>query len=176
MQGRSIRNKLLYTYGRLMFLLIAVFFVLSFLIIIQLKNRGIDSLIENSIEHIFENIDSLLSSSVRNRLQNETDKLLALAESYQQLSETGILTEEDAKSLVLEIIGSERIGNSGYCYVTDYNGLMLQHYIDDYIGEDFSDDHVISRQLNMQSGYLDYSYQNPGDPAPAGQNTVHEAF
>ncbi len=160
---KSIRRKLMYAYGLLMFSLIVIFFGLNILITSQLKVKGIDNLIEESIDGFFRNIESLIKGTVNQYLLKENEKYITLAESYNDLVSEGYITREDAQSRLRKIIASEKIGESGYTYVMSYEGIMIEHPVTEYVGRDFGSDPGYKRVETMQNGYIEYQRENPGD-------------
>ena len=142
---------------------ILVFFCLNIFTTSQLKKRGIDNLVEHSINNIFTSIENRLTYSVRQYLLFENEKILYLIQSFAALSEQGVLTDEEARIKSLQVISSVKIGNSGYPYVISNDGIMLQHPVESYIGEDYSSGSNFHKQLLMEKGYLEYEHENPGE-------------
>ena len=160
---RTIRKKLFYTYGLLMTAFIIVFLGLSIFSTYQLKTKGIDNLIEISIDAVFRNIESLMHESVNFYLLKENEKIITLAEEYMHFVSRGYMSEEDARMRLRKIISSQQIGESGYTFVMNYEGIILEHPYDEFVNLDYSTNELFRQLSRMDGGYLSYEHENPGE-------------
>ena len=160
---RSIRTRLVISYGSIVLIFLSVFITFNIIVINKLKTNSIDKMIENSTASVLSNIEGLIRSSVSQHLQLENDKLKSLAENYMTLSEEGYISREEAVSRIISLISEDGIGESGYSYAVDMDGIMVAHPVEEYRDRDFSWDEGIQRQLTQQEGYIEYRWQNPDD-------------
>lgn len=159
----SIRGKLAISYGILMALFLLIFIFFNGFLIQRLKNGGIDNWLEQQTMTTFESLEILTQQSIRQRIELENHKLLDIVETLYDLSQTGVLTDEEARTRALELVREASLGESGYSYVLSTEGIMLSHPVESYRGKDLSWDYGIKKQMNLLEAFFTYERQNPGD-------------
>jgi signal transduction histidine kinase len=61
---------------------------------------------------------------------------------------------------------SQTIGSTGYNYCIDSRGVAVVHPNKGVLGNDYSYRGFIKKQITLRNGYLEYDWQNPGEPTP----------
>ena len=106
-------------------------------------------------------IDSAVNTSIKNYLDAITQINKEIVASYYTRFKAGEISEDAAKNEVEKILLAERVGQTGYIYVVDSNGLLKVHpYLK---STDLSRFDFIKTQINKKYGYLEYSWKNPSD-------------
>ncbi len=163
LKQHSIRKKLTVNYGGLILLILVVFILFSSLMIFRFKTEGIDHLLYKSIEIMAGEIDDLIENSVKDRLLLENKRVIALVQELHELYEQEGLKMDEIEARLADFISSGRFGESGYSYALDDRGMMMAHPVTEYEGIDFSGESIVSRQMEIESGYLEYDWKNPRD-------------
>ncbi|MBF0199823.1 MAG: cache domain-containing protein [Desulfamplus sp.] len=161
----KIRNKLLLT-----FLLLFIPFMIagSFIGYLQIKK-----LLQANIEQaLFEKTESLVTAirgaasiSIKNRLRAIAEKNLDITQYYYNKYRSGLISRTEAMNLIEEIFLSQSVGISGYIYCLDSNARVVIHPNEMVKGSDVSDHGFVMEQIKTREGYLEYEWQNPGEPA-----------
>ena len=107
-------------------------------------------------------IDSTVNESIINYLRASTD-------SYKEYGEylyTQYLNEEislsELEELFFEFLSSQVIGETGYAYIIDSNGVIVYHPFLDK-GTDISEYDFIQTQIEGKIGFISYEWQNVGE-------------
>ena len=106
-------------------------------------------------------IDSAVNASIRNNLRAIAETNKNIMEMYYNRYTTGELTEKEAKDVVEKILLSQPVGDTGYIYVVDSNGVLKIH--PQLKGADLSRYDFIKEQIKRKVGYMEYSWKNPSD-------------
>jgi len=124
-----------------------------------------DELVMENLESITEStynlIDSAVNVSIRNHLRAIAEKNKDLIQLYYDKSQEGELSEIEAKATINEILTSQKVGDSGYTYLLDSNGVLSHHPT--VSGEDISSYDFVKEQIKTKEGYLSYYWKNPED-------------
>jgi diguanylate cyclase (GGDEF)-like protein/PAS domain S-box-containing protein len=113
-----------------------------------------------AVKEVIENAAHL---GIRNHLQTiahtNVDTLVALENQVR----AGKLTREAAQQVAAEIFLAQRIGDEGYVYVVNSQGIVQVHPQASLAQADLSQEPFIRRQVAQQNGLLDYAWKNPGE-------------
>ncbi|MCP3930959.1 MAG: hypothetical protein GY705_17885, partial [Bacteroidetes bacterium] len=113
-QSLPIKQKLLYGY------------LLSFLVVITLGNMllyiyvrttiedNIESELKNTTSTILNMVQAAIDASITNHLRATAEKNLEIINRIYSRQKAGKYTEEEAKNLAVDILGSQTIGKTGY--------------------------------------------------------------
>ena len=103
-------------------------------------------------------------ASVRNYLRGLADfDRQQVGAIYRQFTE-GSLTEAEAKARARRVLLENKVGDTGYVYVLNSKGKVLIHPNEWVEGSDVSDQAFVRDQMARRNGYLEYEWQNPGEP------------
>ncbi len=152
-QNLSIKSKLYLGY-LLSFLVITL--ISSSILYFKAKNSIISDL-ENELSNAtmaqVKLIEAATNAAAINQLKVSAEKNLQIIAGIYQTD----LKESQAKQQAADILKSQSIGKTGYLYVVDSRGTVLVHPDSSQIGEDFSSQYYIRKQLSQKYGLLEYS-------------------
>ncbi len=165
-QSLPIKQKLLYGY------------LLSFLVVITLGNMllyiyvrtiiedNIESELKNTTSTILNMVQTAIDASITNYLRATAEKNFEIINRIYSQQKAGKYTEEEAKKLAADMLGSQTIGKTGYIYCVDSRGIMQVHTNKKLIGQNLSKHNFINEQKRRRNGYLEYDWANPGENEP----------
>lgn len=111
----------------------------------------------HSVKEVVENAAHL---AIRNHLQTIARTNVATLSVLEQQVQAGDLTREAAQHLAAEIFLDQRIGDQGYVYVVNGQGIIQLHPVAELIQADLSGKDFIRQQMAMKNGLLDYTWKN----------------
>ncbi len=163
---KHLRHKLLFSY--------AIVFIVSISLgsafIYHLVRKSIESNIERELNNTTNTILNLVHTSatvsIKNHLRAVAENSLELVRYYHQKSLDGLITPEQAQKEVAGLMLSHTIGESGYIYCIDSEGVVKVHPETALIGKSVADFHFIQEQVRRKKGYIEYDWQNPGEHLP----------
>ncbi len=137
---------------------------ISFRMTKELNNNLVMENLETINDTTYNLIDTSMKVTIKNYLRAISEKNLEIVESYYDLVLSGELTEAEGKEEVSKIFEAQSVGETGYVYVLNSEGILIDHPV--LTGEDISDNDFVQNQIIQKSGYLEYLWQNPGDDIP----------
>jgi signal transduction histidine kinase/CheY-like chemotaxis protein len=159
----SIRSKLLLGY----LTPFVLFFVTAALILYPLVRRTIETNIESELNNTTKTILSMVKTaadaSIKNYLRAVAEKNKDIVEASYRLYQQGVLSEFEAKERAVSVLLSQRIGETGYIYCLDSQGIIRVHPVEDLHGIDLTQYGFIQEQLLKKEGYVEYDWKNPGE-------------
>lgn len=165
----NIRTKLFVSYScAFLFILITLSLGLFFFFRATIE-RNIEDELEQSTSALLNMVEIATEVSLKNYLRATAEKNLEIARYYQQRASRGELSEAEAKRRVAEIFLHQHIGQSGYIYSIDSDGILQVHPERSLVGVNISNYDFVSAQKERKNGYLAYDWQNPGEEHPRGK-------
>ena len=129
-------------------------------IVTENTNKDLENLVVNTSRSVDFAISSTIEAYLRSVAERNREIIDAL---YQQVLD-GAATEEETFNEIADIFASQVIGDTGYLYALSGDGVIRIHPSESLIGENVSDDFdFVRRQIQMEDGYLEYMWKNPGD-------------
>jgi methyl-accepting chemotaxis protein len=130
------------------------------------------------------------ASMIRERqaqLKTLVEEAMSVSKYYYALSQQNKLSEADAQTQALAVIGSIRYGSDGYLSINNSQAVMLMHPIKpELVGKNLSDftdpagDHVfteLSTAANQPGGgFVDYLWAKPGHAKPVPKTSYGGRF
>ena len=159
----SIRYKLFYGYGLAFIVAVVIGNVLLFLATSKTLETNIEVELRNTTQAILHMVKTTTDVAIRNYLRAVAEKNRDVVTYLYELSESGKITEAEAKKRAGEILLSQVIGTTGYIYCVDSSGIMKVHPRQELLGVDLSENKFISLQKIQKNGYLEYDWANPGE-------------
>lgn len=160
---RRIRHKLLISYSIVFFLSIC----LGSLLIYHFVRNNIETNIERELNNTTNSILNLVRTSatvsIKNHLRAIAEKNLELVRHFHRKSLNGALTRDQAQKEVAELMLSQTIGESGYIYCIDSDGVVKVHPRSALIETNVTDFEFVKEQLKRKKGYIEYDWKNPGE-------------
>jgi len=125
--------------------------------------ENIESKLSNATDSILNMVETTAQASIKNYLRAVAEKNLEIASFYHSRVQEELIPEQAAKDQLKEIFLSQAIGNTGYIYCIDSNGIAVMHPNPLVEDVDFSHFAFIQNQMQRKEGYLEYEWKNPGE-------------
>ena len=159
----KIRNQLLISFILLFIPLTLAGTTITYNQVQTLLKKSYERELENTTNSLTQLIRTAASVSVRNRLRAIAEKNLDITEYYYNKYRSGLLTRQQAFSIIEETFMSQRIGLSGYIYCLNSNADVLIHPHDSVKGTNVGNFDFVKKQIHLKDGYMEYEWQNPGE-------------
>ncbi len=159
-----LRVKLVVAYSLLFTTVLLMSTATLYILTKQTIERNIESELHNSTTAILNMVQTAANISIRNHLQAIADKNKEIVTGLYQQTLKGNLSKTEAKRQAHQILQSQKIGETGYIYCLDSVGILKVHPEPTLIGKDLSGYPFIQQQLKEKNGYIEYEWQNPGEP------------
>ena len=161
--GAQIRHKLLVIYSLLYALSLIIGFCTFYFIIRESVEANIESELNNTTTALHNLVQTSASVSIKNYLRGAAEKNLEILESLYRDQQRGDLGEAEARAKAARILLSQTIGDSGYIYCLDSNGVVVVHPATDLLQTDVSEYSFVKALIGQERGYLEYDWKNPGE-------------
>ena len=157
--------------------LIIFFFVITFSIVIPYGfvmysvSKGILSkgAIKN-LEMVNQNVNDILRSSidvsVSNYLRGISEKNCEIVKYYYDRYKSGQISEREAKKVIKEVLGSQKIGKTGYIFVWNIKNAPSSIVLDLHPlieGSNVANVDFVQDGYKLKNGYMEYKWKNPGE-------------
>lgn len=159
----SIRHKLLFYYTLLYALSLSVGFATVYVIIRDSLQNNIESELQNTTTAVYNLVQTAATVSIKNYLRGVGEKNVEIIDALYQKSRQGRQTDAEAREKAAEVLLSQTIGESGYIYCLDSNGIVVVHPQQSLLGTDVSGYSFVKDVLAKKKGYLEYDWKNPGE-------------
>ncbi|WDP90632.1 MAG: cache domain-containing protein [Desulfobacter sp.] len=161
-----IRYKLLFIYSSCFMVIMSLSSLIIYSIVRQNVESSIESELKNSTSAIYNSVKTAVSVSIKNRLRGVAEKNYEIIQHLYERSRQGKISESEAMDRAADIILSQSIGTTGYICILDGYGSIVRHPKKSLEGLDISDHQFVQEMIAIKNGYIEYEWQNPGDPAP----------
>jgi len=170
-----IRYKLLGAYATALSLAMLAGYFAVFVQVQRTIVQNTESELESSIQAISGMVRAGARVSVRTYLRGLAEASHGYAGSMLRLAREGSIDAAEARSRALDFMLRQKIGPSGYTYVLDSKGVLLAHPSPELEGRDMSATDIVRRSMQQGRGYIEYDWQNPGEPEPRNK-AVYVSF
>lgn len=130
-------------------------------------------------------IKTLLNEQAQDRVRGHLDIALSTLDHYQQLSQSGALSEAAAKAAALETIAAYRYGNNDYFFVLSDTGSMVMHPTSEHLNNtnvlSIKDSHgkaffaeLVALANQSGTGFIDYYWTREYSNDPVRKVSVVE--
>lgn len=126
----------------------------------------IEQELQSSTRLITDMVETAADVAIRNYLRAAAQANLEIIKSIYNNYLAGNITEIEAQKEAKHHLIEQRIGKSGYIYCLDSLGKVVVHPLAGVQDTDVSDISFIREQLSIKSGYLEYTWKNPGEVEP----------
>ncbi len=171
-----LRYKLFLAYG----LVLTLSLLSAYSIVYFSLHRSITENIELELEETARAVQGMVHAqarlSVRNYLRGLAEMHHTLVARLHWRHYNGELTLQEAQSEARRMLLQQTIGASGYFYVLDSQARTVVHPNPDFQMQDVSDYEFAQIILSRTSSYLEYDWQNPGEPELRGKGAYVEYF
>lgn len=162
-QGMRIRHKLLLYYSLLYTLSLFIGFGACYFVIRDTIESNIESELQNTTTALYNLVRTSATVSIKNYLRGAAEKNLEILQSLHRDQLQGLLSEDEARQRAAKILLSQTIGESGYIYCLDGNGIVVVHPAADLVRSDVSEYSFVKDLMVKKRGYLEYEWKNPGE-------------
>ncbi|MFH0781895.1 MAG: cache domain-containing protein [Pseudomonadota bacterium] len=158
-----IRHKLLLYYTLLYTLSLTIGFATVYVIIRDSLQNNIESELQNTTTAVYNLVQASATVSIKNYLRGVAEKNVEIIDALYQKSRQGLQTDAEAREKAAEVLLSQTIGESGYIYCLDSNGMVVVHPQRALLGTNVSEFSFVKDVLARKKGYLEYDWKNPGE-------------
>ncbi len=158
-----IRHKLLLSYSLLFFLALLIAFSIVYSILRDAITANIESELQNTTTAIYNLVKASAAVSTKNYLRAVAEKNHEIVRATYDEFVRGEISEQEAKDRASRLLLSQSIGQSGYIYCLDSNGIVTVHPQSQLLLSDVSEYTFVRDQMRKKKGYLEYDWQNPGE-------------
>lgn len=164
--NQPIRLKMFFTYSLIVIAAILLVGTSIYYQVTRTISENIENELSNATATILNMVETTAKASIKNYLRAVAEKNLEIVSQYYAKVQNGSLSENDAKSMLRDILFSQAIGNTGYIYCVDSNGVAVEHPNAAVVGVNFANFAFVQEQMRRKQGYLEYEWQNPGEAQP----------
>lgn len=161
--GTRIRHKLLFYYSLLYTLSLSIGFATFYFVTRDTIESNLESELHNTTTAIYNLVRTSATVSIKNYLRGTAEKNIEIIDSFYQEHLQGGMTEEEAKKQATRVLQSQTIGQSGYIYCLDGNGIVVVHPSGALLQTDVSEYSFVKDLIVKKRGYLEYDWKNPGE-------------
>lgn len=135
--------------------------VISYLMSNKLSNALVRENLESLNDSTYNLIDTSVNTSIKNNLRSIAEKNNQIVEYYYEKVLIGEMNENEAKEIVSGIFSTQTVGETGYIYVLNSSGILIEHPF--LKGSDISEFDFVKKQIEMKTGYVEYLWTDPED-------------
>ncbi|WP_285906578.1 bifunctional diguanylate cyclase/phosphodiesterase [Pseudodesulfovibrio pelocollis] len=131
--------------------------------------------LESSTEAVRAMVQTATQVSVRNRLRAIAEANWSILAGLQAEVRAGSTTLEEAQAKARSLMLSQSVGESGYVFVMDSQGVVVAHPNAALVGRDYGGEWIGKEQTRRLQGYMEYEWANPGE-VRARPKAMHMEF
>jgi len=164
-KGNTLRSRIIFSFfGALLPVLLLIVIGIE-LLLVPVVMSGIREDLSNSTKVIANSVRTGASMAIRNHLKSIAERHLAIARQFFLLVDQGLISKEDAVARLRKILLGQKVGTSGYTYCINSEGIAVVHPNAGVENTDNIRFGFVRRQIKMKEGYIEYDWQNPGEPS-----------
>ncbi len=162
-KGYNLQQKLMRTYSILFLVLMLMAFSGIYFGVRIIVQDNIEGSLENSSYLINSMIQTAIDTSIKNHLRTTAEIQYKIATDNYKRFEEGLMNEDEAKKSAYDIMRTIEIGSTGYIYILDSKGVLVEHPFDEMKGRNISEWDFVQTQIEIKKGYIEYDWKNPND-------------
>lgn len=166
LRNLPIRFKMFGIYALLFTIAMAVGGWILYYEVSRIISDNIENELTAATTNISNTVQTAAQASIKNYLRAVAEKNRDIVTALYAAHTAGRLTLEAAKAEARRVLFSQTIGKTGYIYCLNSEGTAIEHPLAGVAGVNFSEYDFIAEQVRRKEGYLEYEWQNPGDPKP----------
>lgn len=162
-------NKSRFSY-KVFFTVFSTFFIfsssggwISYSLLHSIITQRVDENLITAVNGIRQMVETSAELSAKNYLRSLAEHFWEAAHSVDLPNNPDDLLNENSKKDILRHLSNVKVGNSGYAYVINSQGKVILHPDKNIIGKNISNYKFIQKQIEFQSGYIEYEWQNRGE-------------
>lgn len=158
-----IRHKLLISYSLVLVLSISLGSSSIYFFVRDRLKANLESELNNTTTTILNMVRTSAAVSIKNHLRAVAEKNLEIIGYLHGQHQKGLLSLSAAQELAASLLLAQSIGDTGYNYCLDSQGVVTVHPQASLIHTDVSGFAFVAEQLARKRGYIEYDWKNPGD-------------
>ncbi len=163
MSRLTIKYKLFITYATVSLVIFSLSFALFFCQTRDSLDRRIKDELQMSNQIVASMVETAATIAIKNHLKAIAEKNYEIvAALYDEYRKTRI-TEAQAMDRAIQILMSQQVGDTGYIYCINSNGVAVVHRDSAVLGNNFSYRRFIQTQISEKKGYLEYRWKNSNE-------------
>ena len=115
---------------------------------------------------ISKNIEATAETTIKNYLRASTEFVYQYIQEQYDLYKAGKISVAEAKQNVYRLLHDKKIGEEGYYYILDSNGVLVHHSDENIVGKSIYEYDFVKSQIEIKNGYIEYNWQNEGELEP----------
>lgn len=159
----SLSFKIILSLLLLSILIISVLSISSFYSSSKIVQTMAEENLGQNNDALYDLLEKAVNSSIENYLRASAERNLDIVKSLAKKVEEGLYSEEEAKDMASQILLSQKIGDTGYMYILNSQGIIQEHPKESLIGVSLTKYDFIQKQIRDKNGYLEYLWANPGE-------------
>ncbi|MCP3942317.1 MAG: diguanylate cyclase [Desulfobacteraceae bacterium] len=159
----SIHYRLLFSYSLTFLIALTVGILMLYSMVRTTLEQNIENELKNSTNTILGMVKTAIDASIQNHLRGIAETNHNIVQYFYNQSQKGLISQEQAKQMATRILLTQTIGQNGYIYCIDHNGIIQVHPETKLIGTDLSENSFIQTQKVKKEGYMEYNWANPGE-------------
>jgi PAS domain S-box-containing protein len=162
-RGHTLRNRIFFSFLAAL-LPVVVFCIIAIEIyLVPAISANARQELHNATLMLKSAVQTAADVAVRNHLKAIAEKNAEIASHFLNRVAAGEMSLEQAKIRAREILLAQRIGNSGYIYCIDSQGMAVVHPNPGVENTDNTRFAFVREQMERKQGYIEYEWQNPGE-------------
>ncbi len=138
-----------------------------------------DKSLSNSVDNIYSMVDLSVRGSIVNYLRGIAEKNYDIVVRYHEDVKNGQMKEQEARSIIIKTILSQKIGETGYVYILNTASdpeifpeihPVLSHSID--LGQN----QFVKDMVKNKEGYIEYKWKNTGETVERDKSVYFKYF
>jgi PAS domain S-box-containing protein len=160
-----LRTKLLMLYLGLLFTLFSFGGLGALFLTEDTVTERVEKELRDGTTAIINLVETTAQGSIVNYLRAVAERNLEIAHALYQRHLDGELSEKEAREQIRSTLLSQTIGKTGYIYCIDSQGIATVHPNAGVEGNNWIHHDFVYRQTQLKTGYIEYQWKNPGEPA-----------
>lgn len=125
--------------------------------------KAVEKTLSQRVDAAEELINTSTQMVIRSYLRGIAEKNKEIVSYYYDQYKAGELTQEKARELAKNVLLSQEVGESGYIYCLNSDGIVQVHPLEKLRGAEITKYDFVRNQIRNKEGYLEYDWANPGE-------------
>ena len=161
---QGIRGKIITGYTAIFILASILGGMITYFQVKKNITENIQNELKNSTSALLNVVRTAASVSVKNYLRAVGEKNREAIQAMYERYKNDEISEDEAKAEARRLIFSQSIGETGYIYCTNSQGIPVVHFNPDVVFRaDWADRPFVHQMIRIKQGYLEYDWKNPGE-------------
>ncbi|KJS00648.1 MAG: hypothetical protein VR65_11735 [Desulfobulbaceae bacterium BRH_c16a] len=156
--------KIFITLAGVLFSLFIVGTLIFYMLIKNILTERLEENLNTTVAGVRQVVETSATLSIRNYLRSLSEQNTNIIRDLDRQHQAGMLTRQEAELRAKDILLAQRLAGSGYIYIIDSNGRIVVHPNAEMVGADMQDHWLAQMQIDRKSGFVEYEWQNPGEP------------